>query len=66
MSIIPTLSLFQVDIQIRDLNDNKPEFIFNEDSGMDSYLVTVPDSVLADTSIFRVKAQDKDASGEIR
>ena len=55
----------QVDIQIRDLNDNRPEFVF-QDPGMDVYLVTIPDSVLAHTSIFRVKATDQDPSSTIR
>ena len=55
-----------VDVRIRDLNDNRPEFVYKEDSLTGQYLVTIPDSVLADTSIFRVKAEDADVSNEIR
>ena len=55
-----------LDVRIRDLNDNRPEFVYKEDSLTGQYLVTIPDSVLADTSVFRVKAEDADVSNEIR
>ena len=48
-----------VTVNIRDVNDNPPRFIFK--SGR-QYFTTISDSVLAATNIFQVNATDEDSS----
>ena len=56
-----TLYNFNFYFRIQDVNDNKPEFIFDERHEDKSYLVTISKTTSPNTGIIQIKAEDKDA-----
>ena len=60
--------MLQVTVNIADINDNAPEFVYDSDSIVkDQYLVAIPATTSVGASIFRIEAndQDSDAYGHV-